>query len=90
MLIGGDADDAGAALDMSGNVVGHQLYAPHGGMRYSSGVMPPTKGMTSVAHIEAEPVSLNYGLRAGSAEIRNRRLLPVMEQEHERKSVQGA
>jgi hypothetical protein len=31
-------------LDGSGNVTAAQLYAPYGGLRYSSGAMPTAKG----------------------------------------------
>jgi RHS repeat-associated protein len=34
------------ALDGSGAVTAQQLYAPYGGTRYMSGVMPTTKGYT--------------------------------------------
>ena len=34
------------ALDGAGNVVAAQLYAPYGGLRYSSGSMPTSKGFT--------------------------------------------
>jgi hypothetical protein len=32
------------ALDGSGNAAAAQLYAPYGGLRYSSGTMPTAKG----------------------------------------------
>lgn len=35
-----------AALDGSGAVTAAQLYAPYGGVRYSSGTMPTAKGFT--------------------------------------------
>jgi hypothetical protein len=34
------------ALDGSGTVTAAQLYAPYGGLRYSSGTMPTAKGFT--------------------------------------------
>ena len=34
------------ALDGAGNVTAAQLYAPYGGLRYSSGTMPTAKGFT--------------------------------------------
>src|SRR5690348_10466853 len=53
------------ALDASGAVTAQQLYAPYGGGRYTSGVMPTSKGYTGQRQDAASARGNSLDLTAG-------------------------
>ncbi|HEU5347381.1 MAG TPA: hypothetical protein VFU63_02095 [Ktedonobacterales bacterium] len=48
-----------AALNQTGSASGTQLYSPYGGVRYSSGTMPTSKGFTG-QYSDAGSMGLDY------------------------------
>ncbi len=53
------------ALDGSGAVTAQQLYAPYGGTRYNSGVLPTSKGYTGQRQDAASARGNSLDLTAG-------------------------